>query len=227
MVADYEDLESEDDDDSGGVFQQQLSNDAEFDDLSEDEKPRLEESAMSIIDQIKKRKKKHEDLEPNHDVATSDYHVLSDSADVNESYGDLDTDLNNELGRYEKRRTHSTAAELNNHELQTNKQITKKTEIPHNKESKKIDSKFQVDHGGTPSDSLVHKESDSEQEQDNKEYVIAGDVDVNDDWIKDSGDDGTKSNVDASQSDIKVRFCIYKLVVPFTDGSPNFWLLFL
>lgn len=223
MVAGYEDLESEDDDDSGGVFQQQLSNEAEFDDLSEDEKPRLEESEMSIIDQIKKRKK-HEDLEHDYDVATSDYHVLSDNADVNESYDDLDTDLNNELGKYEKHLIHKTAAELNNHEFQTNKQITKKTEVQHNKENMRIDSKFEteVDHGGTPSDSLVHKESCNEQEQGNQEYVIAGDVDVNDEWIGDNRDDDTNSNVDPSRSNIKVKMNIH-----FTDGSHNFWPLFL
>ena len=206
MVAGYEDLESEDDNDSEGVFQQQLSNEAEFDDLSEDEKPRMDESEMSIIDQIKKRKKL-EDLESTNDVATSDYHVLSDNADVSESYDELDTDLNNELGKYEKHPTQNTAAELNNHELQTNRQITKKIEIQHNKERLNIDNNYEteVDHSGASSDSLVHQESDSDQKQDNKEYVIAADVDINDDWIEDNRDDGTKNEVDASQSDIKVR----------------------
>ena len=92
-----------------------------------------------------------------------------------------------------------------------------------------IDNKYEteVDHFGASSDSLVHQKSDSDQKQDNKEYVIAADVDINDDWIDDNGDDGTKNEVDASQSDIKVRMLYNDLVVPFTDRTPNFWLSFL
>jgi len=91
MVAAYEDLSSDDEvvNDDKAFIEEEFSFDNEFDDLSDDERPQLQPSSISIIDQVKKTRKQKVESDKESDENT-DYNVITEDIDVDVSYDHLD-----------------------------------------------------------------------------------------------------------------------------------------
>lgn len=192
MVAGFEDLES----DNEPVFEQQFSIEADFDDLSDDERTKLEESEVSIIAQIKSSKAKTKKQDTDSPVDDIIYYTQSLAVSEKIEYGDIEEDAEHEGEQREEEAksvvdTNKSLVEQKQDNSDTVANISNDISLDtDNKTSRKESVEIKIENV-----SHVHEDSDEEEEEE-EVYVIADDVDVEDEWMKNNDESDNESDVE-------------------------------
>ncbi|XP_057290703.1 rab-like protein 6 [Hydractinia symbiolongicarpus] len=203
MVAGFEDLES----DNEPVFEQQFSIEADFDDLSDDERTKLEESEVSIIAQIKSSKAKNKKQDTDSPIDDIIHDTQSLAVSEKKEYDDIEED--GEHGgeqRVEEAKsvvdTNISLVEQKQDNSNTVAYITNDTSLnTDNKTSKKKRVEIKIENV-----SRVHQDSNKQEGEDEEEdevYVIADDVDVENEWMKNNDESDNESDVEVKTTEKK------------------------
>ena len=190
MVAGYEDLSS----DEEMAFENQLSIEGDdFDDLSEDERPKMiedSEGKKSIIQQVKTDKQKNRNMAAsykNGDGMVNDSVVHADiTQELNVDEVEVYDDLDGAVSSADKHEVNQTNTNTDSH---LSKNINEISES----------NSKQITH--------INEDVVEGDEEDENVYVISADVDIDDDWMKNNeSENGSDSEEEQATLEYKVSF---------------------